>query len=284
MGDLADIDLSGVEAKLRRADEHAEAFTGAIAAFTHLHAHGISLEPNHDLSQYIIRVHFGTEPDFARWGVLLGDYVHCLRAALDHLIYAVAVAESESDPPPGETKLMMPVKSTPQGFGRAAHRIASLSRMVRTRIESLQPYGDRPQNQLLGILEQLDIRDKHRILSVVLIQPVNASFRISGHPPGSTLLEVSVKPLEDGAPLVTMTFARPAPDVKVEGYPAFLVVVPDFARSSKGSYDIGNLVLLLRLEVRRAIGVILGRDSVTSPVPMTPILLTGHSMDIAEEL
>ncbi len=141
--ELEGIDLTSVNAKLARADEHLKTITGDIAAFMHLHTHMFVLDDNAQALQRFVYVQFGAEPDLVTWSLTFGDFVHCLRSALDHLIYAIAIHESKADPP-GAKKLMMPLKTTTQGFADAFFRIEKLSCPVRTRIESVAAV---PRNQ-----------------------------------------------------------------------------------------------------------------------------------------
>jgi hypothetical protein len=266
-GNLDGIDLSGVDAKLDRADEHVVALTGETGAFMLLHDHVFPVECNADATEYVVRVAFATAPDTQRWGLLLGDYVHCLRSALDHLIYAVAAHETNADPPPNERKVMLPLKTTEQGFGDASYRIEDLSDPVRARIESLQPYPGR-DNDHLAILEDLDVRDKHRGISVAVIRPLGVGIEVSNAPPGANLQTRSATgPLEDGAALVTLTFDRPAPGVQVQPNVSFAIGIPKIPGGTDW-YDVSNLTRLLRQDVRRAIAVILGRPATPTAPPL----------------
>jgi len=273
----AQVSLDSVSAKLRRADEHAKALTGELASFVNLYSHAVEVDHNADFTEYYASIHFdGGDPDYVGWGLLLGDYVHCLRSALDHLIYAFAVAESNAEPPPDANKVMMPLKTTEQGFRDAGYRIAGLNDVVRARIETLQPYPDRPDNALLGVLDDMDIRDKHRILPVLAFRPAEAAAQISGGIPGQkTRIKASGEPLKDGAPFLTVSFDRPSPDVQVDGNLALSILVPDAEPVSIGWYVAGELVRALRLDVRRAIQILLGEQAEPRP-PLK--LMIGHQL------
>ena len=251
--------------------------TGELASFTDLYTHAVEVNKNADATLHQLTIHFDGDADYARWGLLLGDYVHCLRSALDHLVYAFAVAESQTEPPPDASKVMMPLKSTEQGFRDAGYRIASLGDVVRTRIESLQPYPDRPQNVLLGVLDDMDIRDKHRILPVLAFHQLESAMTISNAPGGATMrARSSHNPLKDGAPFMTYVFDRPAPYVKVEGNAAFSILIPDGEPIKKGWWDAAELIRELRADTRRAIERMLGGD----PGRRAPLrLLVGHDFN-----
>lgn len=48
---------------------------------------------------------FEVQPDTLRWALLLGDALHNMRCALDHIVYALAVRQTGKGPPPGASRL-----------------------------------------------------------------------------------------------------------------------------------------------------------------------------------
>jgi len=260
--DLSGVDLSSVRAKLRRADQHLKTLRREIRTFVKARGHRFVAEPNADRTQYILHAYFARPPDVEQWGLVLGDAVHCLRSALDHLVYAIAICESNADPPPNHTRVMLPLTRTPESFTGAGRRISGLSKDVRARIESLQPYPGR-DNDLLSLLEDLDVADKHRVLTFAVVQSVDADVPLRGLPPGEEVtLDAHVAPLKNGAPLLTITFKRPAPGVKVEGHVAVAVLL-------RQRFDVLSLADALRVETVRAISVLLGKPAVPTPAPVS---------------
>jgi len=274
-----DIDLSSVQAKLRRADEHIEALQREITAFMELDGHGIVTEPNADSTEYVVRAHFAVIPNTMQWALIFGDIVHCLRSALDHMVYAIAVHESNADPPPNERKIMMPLKTTTDGFAANAYRIKVLSQEVRTRIEALQPYPG-SHNEALGLLDDLDIRDKHRVLPVALLRPASGHVPISGLTPGAQcIIDFSTNTLEHNAPVMTLTLDRPTPGVQVQTSLGVTVVVREGTSTPARWHIITALGEALRHETERAIDVVLDRPSRLTG-PSTSTLLPGYELTV----
>lgn len=82
--------MEGPDGKLRRAKQHAETLKAHVALTFDLDHHRITVEDDPDACQYVFRV-FDlqlTDPD---WSLFLGDCVHNLRSALDHLAFQLAI-------------------------------------------------------------------------------------------------------------------------------------------------------------------------------------------------
>src|SRR4051794_31335886 len=79
--------------KVARAVEHLNALNAAADGFfkdkteTFVRLRG---EPNSQRTKYVFRIE--AVEDFPRieWGIMIGDAVHCLRSALDQLVYGLA--------------------------------------------------------------------------------------------------------------------------------------------------------------------------------------------------
>jgi hypothetical protein len=67
-----------------------------------------------------------------------GEMLYQLRAALDSLIYEVAILDSRQDPPPDAEKLEFPVRSSETAFNDAAWKLGPLDNLHREMVESIQ--------------------------------------------------------------------------------------------------------------------------------------------------
>lgn len=102
--------------------------------------------------------------------MLIGDAVHNLRSALDHLACALADLEVTTTSETGQSDIEFPIYISETKFNaKGAGRIVKLSPSAQNEIKSLQPYqaGDDARFQLLWALHRLDIIDKHRRISVL---------------------------------------------------------------------------------------------------------------------
>ena len=161
------LNLASVEAKLKRAEHHAQSLTDEIIPWLNLNNYKLRKEVNADSTRYSIVVdQIGSDPPSERWSLMVGDCLHNLRCALDHLVYAIAVHESGTDPPLDEKALMFVIADAPGEFAKSSKRIQSLSVPVQAAIERVQPFN-RPHATLpplLSVLANLENVDKHRLV------------------------------------------------------------------------------------------------------------------------
>jgi hypothetical protein len=116
-----------------------------------------------------LRVRSDLDPIFE---LLVGDCIHCLRQALDHLAYGLAISVSGSDPPPNEETTGFPITTSLQAFNSALPaKIGKRKRIpagLYEALEQMQPYNGGDLNlEVLWVLHRLDNLDKHRFPPVV---------------------------------------------------------------------------------------------------------------------
>jgi len=102
--------------------------------------------------------------------LLIGDAVHNLRSALDHLACALADLKLPAASQTGHAGIEFPIYISEHEFNaKGAGRIKKLPSSAQDEIRSLQPYhaGKDARHQFLWALHELDIIDKHRRISVL---------------------------------------------------------------------------------------------------------------------
>lgn len=158
-------------------------------------------------------------------GLLVGDCIHNLRSALDHIVYSlISTNHLRLGKPPSE-KAMFPICDTRSGY---LHQIGKLKRLdgipdaVATFIESLQPYHTREKGldhtlHPLWVLNKLENIDKHRRLTLASAVARHAHVSIqykSGHESDVMLLQDTIY---DRAILTSYPPARDGSEVQVNG-------------------------------------------------------------------
>jgi len=112
----------------------------------------------------------------------VGDVVHNLRSALDHLAFQLARGESLT--PEQQRKVQFPIFDCEKDFRRKCY-LGDIAPEHRKIIEKLQPYhglAGRPDSwsgpyiHQLALLRDLDNMDKHRILTPTLAVPWSSEF------------------------------------------------------------------------------------------------------------
>lgn len=245
--------LSGPYTKLGRASEHLANLRGNIQEFFESHPVFFFVERRSD-RDYFKRIGFLRTPDVLRWAAIAGDVIGNLRAALDQLVYAIAIAEAREAPPPAAERLMFPIVKDEASFRTASTRMRTLSQDVHTAIEALQPYqtaeGDRAS---LLLLHDLARTDRHRLLNVGFVCMNAAEFEIRGLAPGAqTTVEASTLPLRHGSVLLRVISAEPIPEIAIEGAARFSVILdhpPDLDGATRS--DLLSRLEAMRNETRR---------------------------------
>ena len=216
-------------AKIARGVEHFEALKVEMNAWGHLNPIGVGRTVNRDGSEHLFHLRLSPSGDFDRWAIMLGDSVHCFRAALDHAVFALARSIPGNDPPKGIRQLQFPICSDPATFGRQAWHIKTLTAVMRAGIESFQPYRRRHPNGFSALewLAFLDDVDKHRlnhVMALGLRREGIDNFEV-GADDGTFTVELADGGVEEGAPFMRLRLSKPDPNVNVDFHMTTAVVV-----------------------------------------------------------
>jgi hypothetical protein len=98
--------------------------------------------------------------------LIAGDIAHCLRASLDYAIWELLASTSAV----ANKQIFFPVARTKQpGVIQILAALRALSPAAAAEVERLQPYNPSraPESQLLELLHEIDIEDKHHRLNIV---------------------------------------------------------------------------------------------------------------------
>jgi hypothetical protein len=116
-----------------------------------------------------------------RPSVIVGDVVHNLRSALDHLVCQLVLFNHQTP----TTGNQFPIESDRTRFSKSARRmLAGVRDDHATRIEALQPFNRTEDDELskarawaLGLLRDLSNQDKHRLINpVTAVTTPNTEF------------------------------------------------------------------------------------------------------------
>jgi hypothetical protein len=141
--------------------------------------------------------------------LMLGDCIHNLRSALDHLVYQLAIQQGASGKFADRT--FFPIVLTKPEFDDRPKKLVQpfIGDVAFAEIEKSQPYAayDIPEEADIWILHKLDIIDKHRLLIVAREQfaATDLSVTIQGQGPfNSVISEPKWKPMENGAEIIRL--------------------------------------------------------------------------------
>jgi len=200
----------------------------ALSEYREANPYGLRIDTESDPPWRIGRIEVPDAP-LTEWGVIVGDFAHNLRSALDHLVYQLAIL---NDWNPEKMGTQFPIFTTEGDYLRNGYRGRSkgelsnrdsqlwgVSDAHKTIIDGLQPFkADKPKANPLAVLNRISNRDKHRLISVSHGAMQNRSVTAT---PADPATEVEIIPadlsgvLEDGAELFRY-IVRPDPDAEVE--------------------------------------------------------------------
>jgi hypothetical protein len=210
--------------KLERAGEHVEAVKECVENWLGTEAYSISREIDPKLGDTVRRAQITDSPP-QRLSLLIGDALHNLRTALDHVVYALAEGHTPSAlTPEVASKLMFPIIGNENCKGKPAKGsdifanvkgtwLAGVPAQAVSFIESEQPYYYDPTGidykwTALWMLHDLERIDKHRRLHVTTAWLGLQYLTIPEHagPPRVTYSRVE-GPVQHGDKLVTYSGA-----------------------------------------------------------------------------
>lgn len=211
-------------AKLDRAGELLTTIHAELAAYYDSQPYAFRSERLDDPPRLVVTIE-SVQPPPPRLGVLMGEFVHDLRSALDHLVWQLALTRV-AEPC---ARLQFPIYTARprSGWKRvAADRLQDVPGAAVKMIERLQPYhSTAPQAAALAVVQALSNEDKHRlILETVTVpaEPDVSSFEVVGNMDVDEDMEISVPwgaPLTPGQWALTAHFTPigPRPQVHLKG-------------------------------------------------------------------
>jgi hypothetical protein len=153
--------LDGPMAKVKRADVHYSNVVGAWRDIceTSPQAYSIEIGDNGRKHSHRATVFPVVDPE---WGLVLGDAVHNLRSALDHLAWQLVLANGGS-PVDGPGGTQFPIRKPPASTVTIAGGVDPDALRL---IDDIQPYRGGDDGKNLALINDLDIMDKHHFVIV----------------------------------------------------------------------------------------------------------------------
>lgn len=186
--------------KLKRAAQFADELRKAIHDYRFSDAFHVEQVVDQQQGTIDFTLRVSSPPPLDEWSLLLGDCVHNLRAALDHLAWQL-----DAKPDSGTA---FPIRTTaPNDWPPPS--VARMHRDAQLIIDALQPLweelsGRFPSRHPLATLHALDIDDKHKVL--IATSEALGGDSISGMPFGASIEHVIAAPFADRSPMGRMLF------------------------------------------------------------------------------
>ncbi|SEE78718.1 hypothetical protein [Ruania alba] len=212
---MSDDLFGGCWQRLDRAARHREDGIRLWNEYLETHPYDYTVINKHD-GTYVGRV-IQEAPVPAELGILIGEWLYNLRAALDNVIWATAAYVAGTIPPPKQHVLQYPIYDTEGAWTRNLYRIAGLGDHHQRMLHQMQPYKSDVDANYLGWVNRLARDDRHRhpnaITSYIAdLRPVVAL------PPGArATLQFGDRIIDNGAAdCVRLTVHNWEPDLVVK--------------------------------------------------------------------
>lgn len=157
----------GIQAKITRAREHLGVLDELIGAYVGRKPYEFAAEVDANSEMRTFLTVHELPPD-ELWGPIIGDAVHNLRSALDHLAWLLALPSARRDTPRGiEFPIYLDDPATNPKVRRALRKkLACLRPDSHALVDAAQPYKRGDSHHPLWLLQALWNTDKHRSMHV----------------------------------------------------------------------------------------------------------------------
>ena len=222
------VDLFGTWVKLNRAQIHLHVFNDKVGKRLEKEQQSVSRHVEDNGAKHVYRFDGSTDlPD--DWSAMIGDVLHNLRSALDHLAWQLVLAAGGK---PNKWRNYFPIHlacpKDQDGFPVPLYLAGKVSVEAIEFIESVQPYHGRnsdERREALWLLHDLNRIDKHRELLVSFLAWDHAKHEV---PPEGTNVTYYGRPtLVTGEPVGYFTVDPPDPDLDLNPEFVFDVFLPE---------------------------------------------------------
>jgi hypothetical protein len=197
--------------KIGRASEHLKSLTDEFRTYIDAEPFRTIGRYAHKEAKYLLEFRDVKAMPTARWALIVGDCVHNARAALDYIAWRCAGSC------PTDWNTSFPILDSPNR-GRFKSHTKRVHEGAATAIKALQPYKrTHPKEQPLWLLEELDARDKHKLLTVIQGYLFGAEFTIKA-PTGAKGVPTlhRDRSLKNGTVFAEVQFPMGTPKIKVK--------------------------------------------------------------------
>jgi hypothetical protein len=198
--------LDGVRVKIDRAETHLETVLAEVTRVVGPNAYRIVKAQQNDRTEYVYRVE-GLQTVRTDLSAIVGDCLHNLRSALDHIADGV-IRRAGLDP---TRRTMFPIQISEPTGGLHINPAPGPGSVAMAVVESVQPYaaGSGGAHPLL-FLDELNRVDKHRELLFALTALSSGAWGLPLDMPSPRRRYIR-RPIKDGDEIAWFEFAHPWP-------------------------------------------------------------------------
>jgi hypothetical protein len=158
--------FEGFRAKISRAKFHFEEFNSEIKTGLDSELYGLDISDDPNTGERVVRAKLPQEL-FLRYSIIVGEIVHQLHSALDHLVWQLTI-QNGHEPIKGVTGF--PIFCDEVDYNKRGQRMLKDINLKAVKIiHDLQPFEADYSTNSLYILKELWNRDKHRAINFASI-------------------------------------------------------------------------------------------------------------------
>jgi hypothetical protein len=219
--------------KLHRGKEHCDALDREFRTFCNIESYAVIHEYNAEQSQNFLRFKVLKPPPQYIWGLILGDAVHNARSALDYIAWRLAGSDLS------DIKTMFPIYRAITQFDNAMSRLARIHPDALAYIRTLQPYTrPDPNRSVLWMLQELDARDKHKLIAMAQSVTCGASFRLNDPTVEVTIPYAAIESRIEHDTILAEYPGPPKAQVNVEFDFGFRILFEQGVIGADGDYEV----------------------------------------------
>jgi len=218
--------LDGARAKVDHALEHLNSLDADLAGAVGGQAYAIGGHYKPESAEIDLYA-LGVEFPVLEWGVRIGDCLHNLRSALDHITWQLALDHLGREPTDDEAReIQFPLEVKCASFQSAKVR-RHISAAHIPMLDQFQPYhaGNDAARHRLAILHRLSNIDKHRVVHAAAVVPADFRFEFaedSGITSYESIEFFSGKTMHEQTQIgIVRGVVATRPDAKVAGHGPF---------------------------------------------------------------
>jgi hypothetical protein len=151
--------------KIDRAKHHIHELAALVIRFKAEHPHEVAVETDSEPGYKIHKFRFAKPVPYGSFSVVIGDAITNLRAALDHAIYACAIANGAAAE--SFAACNFPFSSDAAHFDSKVNGCKTVPEDIRTRLRTFRAY--KGGHEALWALNNMCNRDKHALVTPILI-------------------------------------------------------------------------------------------------------------------
>lgn len=212
-----------------------------------------------DQTRLDVLLRIAHRPPVSHWSLILGDYLHNLRSALDAVVWELANLDGAS--PASPHRVQFPVAMHSTDWDKLAGKdLATIPSVALERIKLTQPFNaEDPKTSPIYLLHRLDIQDKHRSLlefkfkvQSIKTDGLKAKLAEDNIPLAPPSIDIAGDALDDGERLLSIQFNQRITEAEAPIEMSFEGTLDFEGRS----YQLENLLNQLGDQVRVALSLI----------------------------